>query len=89
MTAQPIHHATPPRIPKTVAGVRSYLPVHLRAKFETELGEAVDTGDMAVVNLVKDKWWGQAMWANDPEADEVLAALTRGEAELVESPFAR
>lgn len=89
MTAQPIHHAPLPRIPDTVKGIRQHLPQRLHAQFQAELDDAVDSGDMAVVERVKLSWWATALIESDPRLRADLEAVEQGELEFFTSPFKR
>ena len=60
----------------------------LRAAFQAELDEAVDSGDMVAVDAVKGAWWAQAVWHVDLSIRDAFAALDRGDAPLGPSPFA-
>jgi hypothetical protein len=88
MSAQPIHGHEPVRIPNTIKGIRAALPAAQRAGFD-DGWQNVDLGDLPAVAAFRDKWWGRAMWASDPEVDEIFAAMDRGEVEFFPSPFAK
>lgn len=88
MSAQPVHDATPPRIPCTIRSIREHLPEVQRTRFEEEIA-GVNLEDFAAVARVRDKWWGRAVFWTDPSIAEDFAKLGRGELELVPSPFAR
>jgi Family of unknown function (DUF6247) len=92
MTAQPteFHGARPrpPRIAMKVSEIRKYLAAEHREQFNQELDDAIETNDMAEVNKVKERWWGQALIDTDPGLKARLEAAERGEVEYFPSPFA-
>lgn len=88
MTAQPIDQPAPPRVAKTVASIRAHLPEPLLERFLDELGTAVDAGDLVAVDLVKRRWWAQALVETDPTLKaDLLKPLD--EVAWLPSPFAR
>ncbi len=90
MTAQPIHaQPAPPRITRTVRDIRRHLSPDLREQFQTELDDAIDTGDMAAAETAKTRWWAQALIETDPQLKADLEAAERGEMEFFPSPFTR
>ena len=46
----------------TVRGIRAALPAGLREVFRDELDQAIDTGDLAVLTALKDRWRARAAW---------------------------
>lgn len=86
--AHAFHGAHAPTVPNTIKGIRAALPARLRAAFQDELDEAIDTADLAHIDAVKGKWWAQATWNTDPAIREAFAAVERGEFEVVPDPFA-
>jgi hypothetical protein len=88
MSAQPIYDHQPPRIPKTVAGIRAALPLDLRTQFNAELAE-IDLDDLVAVARLRDTWWAQAWIESDPGLKSDLEAAGRGELEFFPSPFPR
>lgn len=88
MTAQPLHHARPPRIPSTVKGIRASLPTGQLAAFDAQWQD-LDLGDLPSVARFRDTWWCRAVYATDPTIAEDFAAFDRGDLEFVAGPFAR
>jgi hypothetical protein len=86
--AHAFHGARPAQLPNTVEAIRKALPPAQREQFLTELGPAVDRGDLAEVDEIKGKWWAHAMWHHDPSIQADFEASARGELEFFASPFA-
>ncbi|MFB6841859.1 hypothetical protein [Streptomyces sp. NPDC056361] len=74
MTAQPIHHHEPERVPRNANGIAEALDGPRRAEFYRQLLAAAPEEAEAVLR----HWWCEAMLDTDPEGDRLVAAAIDG-----------
>ena len=91
MAAQTVefHGAAPaPWVENKISAIRAALPARLQRRFQAELDEAADSGNLQKIDAFKSRWWPQAMLAADPTIREDFDALDRGELHEIPSPLA-
>ncbi|MFJ3914409.1 hypothetical protein [Streptomyces vinaceus] len=74
MTAQPIHHHEPERVPRNANGIAEALEGPRRAEFYRQLLAAAPEEAEGVLR----HWWCEAMLDTDPEGDRLVAAAIDG-----------
>ncbi|MEU8530094.1 hypothetical protein AB0C77_31625 [Streptomyces sp. NPDC048629] len=74
MTAQPIHHHEPERVPRNANGIADALTGARRAEFYRELLAAAPEEAESVLK----RWWCEAMLDTDPAGDRITAAALDG-----------
>ncbi|MEV7602958.1 hypothetical protein AB0O91_36890 [Kitasatospora sp. NPDC089797] len=75
MSAQPVHNAPHPRVPRTIDGIAAALSPARRMAFYREVGQAEAGQDLQHVVAT---WWGQAMLDTDPDGERIIAAADAG-----------
>ncbi|MFF2331908.1 MULTISPECIES: hypothetical protein [unclassified Streptomyces] len=74
MTAQPIHHQEPERVPRNANGIAEALDGPRRVEFYRQLLAAAPEEAEGVLR----RWWCEAMLDTDPEGDRLVAAAIDG-----------
>ncbi|MFI8365255.1 hypothetical protein ACIGD1_34525 [Streptomyces sp. NPDC085612] len=74
MTAQPIHHHEPERVPRNANGIAEALEGPRRAEFYRQLLAAAPEEAEGVLR----HWWCEAMLDTDPAGDRLTAAALDG-----------
>ncbi|MFD8415442.1 hypothetical protein ACFV2Q_27390 [Streptomyces sp. NPDC059650] len=74
MTAQPVHHHEPDRVPRNAEGIAAALSGERRMEFYRELLAAAPEEAGAVLR----RWWCEAMLDTDPAGDHLTAAALDG-----------
>ncbi|GAA1605475.1 hypothetical protein [Streptomyces globosus] len=74
MTAQPIHHHEPDRVPRNADGIAAALSGERRMEFYRELLAAAPEQAEGVLR----RWWCEAMLDTDTAGDRLTAAALDG-----------